>query len=102
MRKSIGLGALVLGLSSAVVAEAQELPAPAEEKPAAKDVRDLSLDELLDQPVEVTTRKARKVREAPGVVLVLTRDEILATGARDLMEVLLLIPGFSFHSDVEG
>ena len=65
--------------------------------PAARDVKDLSLEDLLDQPIEVTTRKARKARQAPGVVLVLTREEILATGARDLLEVLQLVPGFSFH-----
>ena len=72
------------------------------QQPAARDVKDLSLEELLDQPVEVTTRNARKARQAPGVVLVLTREEILATGARDLLEVLQLVPGFSFHADVEG
>ena len=69
---------------------------------AGRDVKDLSLEDLLDQPVEVTTRTARKARQAPGVVLVLTREEILATGARDLLEVLQLVPGFSFHADVEG
>lgn len=67
---------------------------------AGRDVKDLSLEDLLDQPVEVTTRTARKARQAPGVVL--TREEILATGARDLLEVLQLVPGFSFHADVEG
>lgn len=70
--------------------------------PASKDVKDLSLDDLLEQPVAVTTRKARTVRQAPGIVLVLTREELLATGARDLLEVLQLVPGFSFHADVEG
>ncbi len=72
------------------------------EESGTRDVKDLSLEDLLDQPVEVTTRRARKVRQAPGIVLVLTREEILATGARDLLEVLQLVPGFSFHADVEG
>ena len=94
MRKLVGLAGLIAGLSSFGVR--------ADERPPARDVRDLSLEELLDQPVEVATKKARKTREAPGVVLVLTREEILATGARDLLEVLQLVPGFSFHSDVEG
>src|SRR5438132_227171 len=67
-----------------------------------RDVKDFSLEELLDQPIAVTTLKPRRAREAPGVVWVLTREEILATGARDLLEVLQLVPGFTFHADVEG
>lgn len=68
----------------------------------AADVDDLSLDSLLDTKVEVATRDARTTREAPGVVLVITREEALASGARDLLEVLQLVPGFTFHQDVEG
>ena len=68
----------------------------------AADVDDLSLDALLDTPVEVATRDARTTREAPGVVLVVTREELLASGARDLLEALQLVPGFTFHQDVQG
>jgi outer membrane receptor protein involved in Fe transport len=75
----------------------------ADPPPASKkDARELSLDDLLNTPVEVATHDARTTREAPGVITALTREEILASGARDLLEVLELIPGFSFHSDVEG
>ncbi|MBL8958099.1 MAG: TonB-dependent receptor plug domain-containing protein [Myxococcaceae bacterium] len=67
------------------------------------DVRDLSLDELLDTPIAVASKaQARTAREAPGIVTAMTREEIHASGARDLLEVLQLIPGFSFHTDVEG
>jgi outer membrane cobalamin receptor len=65
------------------------------------DVTDLSLESLLDTPVDVT-RDARSSREAASVLLVVTRDEVLASGARDLLEVLQLVPGFTFHQDVEG
>ncbi|MGV3622186.1 MAG: TonB-dependent receptor plug domain-containing protein [Archangium sp.] len=68
----------------------------------AADVDDLSLDALLDTPVEVATKDARTTREAPGVVLVVTREELLASGARDLLEALQLVPGFTFHQDVQG
>lgn len=68
----------------------------------AADVDDLSLDSLLDTRVEVATRDARSTREAPGVVFVVTREELLASGARDLLEALQLVPGFTFHQDVEG
>lgn len=65
------------------------------------DVSDLSLESLLDTPVEVT-RDARSSREAASVLLVVTREEVLASGARDLLEVLQLVPGFTFHQDVQG
>src|SRR5262245_58403857 len=71
--------------------------------PKKKDVRELSLEELLDTPISVASKaQARTARETPGVVTAMTREEIHASGARDLLEVLQLIPGFSFHSDVEG
>ncbi|MDX2012038.1 MAG: TonB-dependent receptor [Myxococcaceae bacterium] len=67
------------------------------------DVEDLSLEALLDTRVEVATRDTRTTAlEAPNVVLVLTRDDIIASGARDLLEVLQLVPGFTFHQDVSG
>jgi outer membrane cobalamin receptor len=67
----------------------------------ASDASDLSLEELLNTPVEVTKQKST-ARESANVVLTVTRDEILASGARDLLEVLQLVPGFTFHTDVQG
>ncbi|MFL5274622.1 MAG: TonB-dependent receptor plug domain-containing protein [Anaeromyxobacteraceae bacterium] len=47
--------------------------------------------------------RARSVRETPGVVTVLTRDELRSAGARDLLEALtLLVPGFQAGVDVTG
>jgi len=66
------------------------------------DVDDLSLEALLDTRVEVATRDARTALEAPNVVVLLTRDDIVASGSRDLLEVLQLVPGFTFHHDVSG
>jgi outer membrane cobalamin receptor len=56
----------------------------------------------MNEPVTVTTRKERAARDAPGVVTVITRQDILATGARDLVDVLTLVPGLQFGVDVEG
>lgn len=70
--------------------------------PGSDDVEALSLEALLETPVEVATGDARTTLEAPNVVVLLTRDELLASGARDLLEVLQLIPGFTFHQDVTG
>ncbi len=61
-----------------------------------------SLKDLLATPVTVASRKAEGTRESPGVVTVLTRDEILASGARDLLDLLRLVPGFDAAADVQG
>jgi outer membrane cobalamin receptor len=66
------------------------------------DLADLSLEDLLNTPTTVASSKATKLRETPGVVTVITRDEIRASGARDLIDVLMLVPGFSFGVDVVG
>ena len=78
---------VLVGLLVAAVAHAEE--------PAKKDAKDLSLDELLETPVAVASKaQARTARDTPGVVTAMSREEILASGARDLLEVLqLLVPG---------
>ncbi len=81
------------------------LPAFAQaDDPAAPvaDVKDLSLEELLDTAVEVATRTAVSARETPAVVTVLSREEIVGSGARDLIDLLELVPGFFLGVDVEG
>jgi outer membrane cobalamin receptor len=65
------------------------------------DVSELSLEDLLATPVEVT-KQSRSARDTASVLLIVSRDEIHASGARDLLEVLQLVPGFTFHQDVEG
>lgn len=57
---------------------------------------------LLDTPVEVASRIPMGARETPGIITVLERDDILASGARDLMDVLRFVPGFEFASDTNG
>ena len=57
---------------------------------------------LLDAPVTVASKRATTVREAPGVITLVTRQEILASGARDLIDVLRMVPGLDLASDVQG
>ncbi|HJV90412.1 MAG TPA: TonB-dependent receptor [Holophagaceae bacterium] len=61
-----------------------------------------SLQELLNTRVTVASRKSETTRESPGVVTVVTREEIQAVGARDLMDILRLVPGFDLGYDVQG
>lgn len=61
-----------------------------------------ALMELLNTPVTVASKKALTTRESPGIVTLIRRDEILASGARDLMELLRLVPGLDFASDIQS
>ncbi len=57
---------------------------------------------LLNTPVTVASQKALTTREAPGIISLIPREEILASGAKDLLDVLRLVPGFDFASDIQG
>lgn len=68
----------------------------------ANELQSLSLEELLELELDVAAKKGRTIRESPAVVSLVTRDEIEKGGARDLMDVLLRVPGVSFGMDVNG
>jgi outer membrane receptor for ferrienterochelin and colicins len=61
-----------------------------------------SVDDALATETDVAHGWARPIRETPGIVTVLERDEILASGARDLADLLARIPGFQLGADVEN
>lgn len=67
-----------------------------------KSFYDMSLEELMNVEVSVASVKSLPPRESPGIVTLVTEEEITASGATDLMSVLNLIPGFDFGTDVEG
>ncbi len=48
----------------------------------------------------IASTRRRQVRETPGIVTVLTRDDLVESGARDLADVLARVPGFQFGVDV--
>ncbi len=78
---------------------ALEAAAPAADR--ITDITEMSLEDLLNVETTVATKSAgRTVRETPGIVTVLGRDEILRSGAKDLVDVLRLVPSFQFGSDV--
>jgi outer membrane receptor for ferrienterochelin and colicin len=76
-------------------------PAAAQDT-AVHDITEVSLDDLLKTDVDVATKVPQTYRETPGIITVVTREEIMDSGARDLEDVLLLVPGFSLGVDVEG
>jgi outer membrane receptor for ferrienterochelin and colicins len=97
-----GLGALAAAGRTA----AAEPRDDAGDKPAqlegVTDVEQLSLADLLDTQVDVASRKPQTTRETPGIVTMITRNDILNSGARDLLDVLALVPGFAPGVDVQG
>jgi outer membrane receptor for ferrienterochelin and colicin len=62
----------------------------------------LSLVDLLNIEISVASTTKLTQRESPGIVTVISSDEIESSGARDLIDVLRTVPGLSFGHDVEG
>jgi outer membrane receptor for ferrienterochelin and colicin len=66
------------------------------------DIDNLSLEDLLNIKTSVASKTEKSTRESPGIVTVITKEEIAKMGARDLIDVLNMVPGFSFAHDVQG
>ena len=66
-----------------------------------KDVAELSLEELLNAEMTTSTRsKPMRIRDSPNVMTLVTREEIQRSGARELADVLRLVPGFQLGGDL--
>ncbi|HMT28310.1 MAG TPA: TonB-dependent receptor plug domain-containing protein [Bacteroidia bacterium] len=63
---------------------------------------DMSLEELMGIEVKVASMHGLTTRESPGVITLITEEEIESSGTHDLMDILRLVPGFDFGVDVEG
>ncbi|MEQ1568726.1 MAG: TonB-dependent receptor plug domain-containing protein [Myxococcota bacterium] len=65
-------------------------------------IEQLDLDDLLDLNVQVATRTDQRLREAPGLVTVLTAEDLQRAGCRDLLDALRLLPAVEFATDTWG
>jgi iron complex outermembrane receptor protein len=72
---------------------AQVASARADEDEDVARLLRLSLEELMTMTVSISTSTKTPLARAPSVVSVVTADDIRATGATDLMEVLQAVPG---------
>src|SRR5688572_13345028 len=52
------------------------------------------LQKTLNQNLTVSSAKALTTRETPSIISVVTAEEIQNSGARDLTDILRLVPGF--------
>jgi outer membrane cobalamin receptor len=62
----------------------------------------VSIDDLLDATTTVSSKTALSTRETPGIISVISRQDIINSGAQDLADILRTIPGIYFGYDVEG
>jgi outer membrane cobalamin receptor len=60
------------------------------------------LEKLINQLILAASKKPLSSRESPALISIVTQEEIKNSGARDLMDVLHLVPGIFFGVDVEG
>lgn len=60
------------------------------------------LEKLINSLISAASKKPLKVRESPNIISLITDEEIKKSGARDLIDVLRLVPGIDFGVDVEG
>lgn len=58
----------------------------------------LSLSELMSTKVSVAGKET-PVSETPAIISIITREEIEASGAKDMIGILRLVPGFSFGTE---
>ena len=82
-----------------------------------KDTSEMSIEELMkmkstyqstemeksvNEAVSAASKKALPLRKSPSIISVVTAEEIEKSGARELMDVLRLVPGIEFNVDVQG
>lgn len=63
---------------------------------------DMSLQDLFAIDTDIAGNTARDVTEQPSIISVISRNQILNSGARDLIDILRLVPGFGFAHDTVG
>jgi outer membrane receptor for ferrienterochelin and colicin len=63
---------------------------------------DMSLQDLFAIDTDIASNTSRSVTEQPSIISVITRDQIQNSGARDLIDVLRMVPGFGFVHDTVG
>lgn len=77
---------------------AQQTQTPPEQQqpglPKLKDIEELSLEQLLESTITIAAGRAQPLEAAPGIVSVVSAEDIRRIGARTLAEVLKLVPGF--------
>ncbi len=67
-----------------------------------RSIESMSLEELLETDIRIASLTFTSIEESPSIVSLITREEILQSGARDVTDILRLIPGFHLGLDVQN
>jgi outer membrane receptor for ferrienterochelin and colicin len=59
------------------------------------------LQKVLNKNLTVSSAKGLTTRETPGIISLVTAEEIQNSGARDLTDILRMIPGFDIGQDLQ-
>ncbi len=96
---------IFFGMSSVSLAQVDTAKVKAYYEQAADSLQatDIAPElKVLTQPTRVSTGTELNLLNTPNVITVVTREEISASGARDLLDVLRLMPGVTFAQDQDG
>lgn len=92
------LGAVFLIASASIAATSQDLDSLLN---VSAFTAESDLQKQLNQATKLGSGFSLSTRETPGIVSVITAEEIENTGARDITDVLRLIPGFDITQDLQ-
>ena len=70
---------------------AETATSDAQKKPSGEEM-DLELEELFNVKISVASKKEESIPDAPGVIYVVSQDELKRIGAITLKEVLMRVP----------
>jgi iron complex outermembrane receptor protein len=87
MRVRARLLTAVAGLSISAIAQAQNAP----QKP--EDLANASLEDLMKVEVTSVSNKEQKLSRTPAAVFVITQEDIQNSGARNIPDLLRMVPG---------
>jgi len=85
-----------------VLAQTASTPQPPRDGKGFSDVDELRLEDLLELTVSIAAGRIQPIEEAPGIVSVITDEDIRRMGAQTLSDVLAIIPGFEVLTDNLG
>jgi len=90
--RAVAVAALLAALLP-VAATAADAPAASDSTFAGADLTQIRLEDLMSLQVTSVSRHQQRLSDIAGAVTVITQDQIRASGATTLAEVLRLVPG---------
>lgn len=84
-----------LWIAAAPLRAGQRGPEPSPEPPESTDLTGLDLTQLSDLKVTTASKFSETVSEAPGMISVVSQDEIRRFGAMTVREILERVPGLT-------